>query len=280
MTRLPCVVGASVDDRSRGTRSTFLGDLRSPVFWGQITPIGNTQAAQTSSLRPTARRRLPQSALSPSLQRSSTKSDGQVYWLGPFGDSDDWVGIQCRVLDAGTTEYHMSWFRFTVAATSRCIGLGYLVATCLMSFTLGIGLMSVFDFQFPRRERTEIVQDIQAQPAVAESIEDKLAKEGDATAIEGLRANLSKNRSLREQLTGYLSQDGFSFDPSLPDVEEKRSVKISSDLDQSPPGQESIKLSNFQVQRLLELLAELAECEEESKPSQRSLEPSKPSSQQ
>lgn len=214
-------------------------------------------------------------------QSSTTKSEAQIYWVGPAGNSHEWVGIQCRVLDSGTKEYYQSWFRAGDTATAPGFGLGFLVASCLMSFVVAVVIMALLGFRFANAKIPGITQDNQGQGAIvnSERNEGDLVKDKNAAAIIRLQTNLAKNSFLREQLTIYLSQDGFAFDPSLPVVEEKRSVKITSDLDRSPPGQESIKLSNFQVQQLLELLSELAACEEESVPVTKPLQPANSSNQ-
>ncbi len=47
---------AVLDGRVAGRQRTVLGGLRSPVFWGQIRPVGIIQTAQMLTLCPTQRR--------------------------------------------------------------------------------------------------------------------------------------------------------------------------------------------------------------------------------
>lgn len=209
--------------------------------------------------------------LGPVLSKSSV---GQIHWLGPFKNSHYLVGIHCRILETGNTEYYQTWFPDSDPPTQTGTSIGFLIASCLLALALGAGGVLAIALK-PRFESTIESKTLTGvNPTKSEPMEGQ-----DVNANKRLRSTLEKNRPLRQDLKRYLSQDGFSFDPSLPVVTVKRSVKITSDLDQTPPDQESIKLSNVQVQQLLELLAELAICEEKSDQSQNDIEAVKPGKQ-
>jgi hypothetical protein len=72
-----------------------------------------------------------------------------------------------------------------------------------------------------------------------------------------LKNALTSSQELRAKLKEYLSQPDFAADTSTSVIDEKRTVKLTSDLDKTPQGVESIFLNNIEVQKLLELLEAL-----------------------
>jgi hypothetical protein len=69
-----------------------------------------------------------------------------------------------------------------------------------------------------------------------------------------LMQELRRSRGVREKLKRYLSQEGLAADKSVPVVEERRAVKLIADLDKAPPSQESMRLSNIDVEKVLALM--------------------------
>jgi hypothetical protein len=85
-----------------------------------------------------------------------------------------------------------------------------------------------------------------------------------------LKTELASSRDVRAKLKEYLSQDGFAADTSISVVDEKRSVKLIADLDKTPPRNETIRLSNIEVAKLVKLLATLDEWTSNPKAAQKS----------
>jgi hypothetical protein len=100
---------------------------------------------------------------------------------------------------------------------------------------------------------------------------DPSAKDGQPDmSLAKLKKELTWSQDVRDKLKEYLSQKEFTEDTSKSVVGLRRSVKLIADLDKTPPKQESIRLNNVEVAKLLRLLETLDDWTINPKPAQKS----------
>ena len=173
-------------------------------------------------------------------------------WVGPVPPSGEYVGTVVKLKPNGEARYDQSWFRLAQPMARRWLqGFGLLVAM------LVVGLITGF---YVGRTR---VPDWSPQPEPPPEVSTPTAQDGSKAPPRDPRVvrfnmQLDSTRDVREKLIAYLSQEGFSA-PSGEVVDVKRSIKMIADLDTSPPPRESIRLSNTEVAKLLDLLNILEE---------------------
>lgn len=181
----------------------------------------------------------------------------QIHWVGPIAPSGEYVGVSVKLLPNGEARYDQTWLqlRKPVACPTRFIGL--LIAALLVGFAAGVfAARPFFVAGFPTTSDT-----------VAGSVESPGTGKPDLPMKDSLpdmriakiRNELTSSREVRTKLRGYLSQEGFAADGSAPVVDEKRAVKLIADLDKTPPPQETIRLSNIEIAKLVKLLGTLDE---------------------
>jgi hypothetical protein len=180
-----------------------------------------------------------------------------IRWVGPIAPSGEYVGVSVKLMPNGEARYDQMWFQLPkpVACPTQFIGL--LIAVLLVGFAVGV--FSGRTFFVPDYPTTS--------GAVAGSAGSSATGKPDPPAKDSLpdmgitkiRSELTSSREVRAKLIEYLSQEGFAADTSTPVVDEKRSVKLIADLDKTPPQQETIRLSNIEIAKLVKLLESLDE---------------------
>jgi len=192
-------------------------------------------------------------------QPDSTCEDHVIEWVRPVSKQQYLVGVTTIVRSTGESRYSQSWFRAKPFSQARTFTLAGIILPLILGIAIGAfaGTMFCSSEHAPRSFGT---LDAQKDPLPnAEDTKPKLTTE-DATFTR-VSAQLSATQEVRNKIEEYLQQDGLAADPSLPVVEEQRSVKLIADLDRSPPPRESIRLSNIEVLGLLKLLDQLSQLE-------------------
>jgi len=178
-------------------------------------------------------------------------------WLGPIAPNGEYVGVFARLLPNGEARYHQAWFRVPYAVPSIMRSLGFLVFISFVMFVAGVMV-----------QRTCFTPEQSSKLHIDTKHEGSLNKDRSAPPVNHASQNLSMNAlrteiasctDMRLKIRHYLSQEGLGAETSQSVVDEKRSVKLISDLDKLPPPQESIPLSNIEVAKLVRLLVALDE---------------------
>jgi len=173
-------------------------------------------------------------------------------WVGPIAPTGDYVGINVKIMPNGEACYHQAWFQVP-RSSARFVRPSALLPYVLIAFvTLFFAGMIVGYRWRPTATPSAISAPGKtkgAAPSVRQEPEAVLAKLDD---------NLASSRELRAKVLEYLSQEGFA-DLSKQVVDVKRSIKLISDLDKTPPPTETIRLSNVEVAKLMNLLQTLQE---------------------
>lgn len=172
--------------------------------------------------------------------------------VGPITRSGEYVGVSVNIMPNGEARFRQSWFRIPKLSTNswRTIVLRLLVS--LVLFTAGA-------FAGRRLSGLDPSQPTLPTPGRTDaSPPDKTVPPVDGFPPDNRMMKLinefAYSSNVRSELKKYLSQEGLAADLSKAVVDEKRSVKLIADLDRSPPAQESIRLSNVEVAKLIRLL--------------------------
>ena len=185
--------------------------------------------------------------------------------LGPIAPTGEYVSVVVRRTQTGEARYEQTWF---TAATSdprkagavwwSALLLGVLVG---VGVTLGLRLVTESKPLPQSQGESGVRADSVPQPpgkdpngagskAATPSSDRQPANH---PIVAELRARVERSRIVRSKLADYLSQDGFAATKEV--VEQKRSVKVTSDLDDfGKPKVESIRLNNVEVAELVDLL--------------------------
>jgi len=163
--------------------------------------------------------------------------------------SGNYVGVSVTLLPNGEARYHQAWFQTPRVPANRLRSVGLLIL--LLPFVFAGGMFT---------GRTVVLQDQPATPprtsnsSVGDIDVPSPTKAVSVLSTLKLKEELGPSQLVRAKLKGYLSQEGLTADTSAPVVDERRAVKLIADLDKTPPPQESIRLSNVEVAKLLALL--------------------------
>lgn len=166
--------------------------------------------------------------------------------------SGNYVGVSVTLLPNGEARYHQAWFQTPRVPANRLRSVGLLIV--LLPFVFAGGMFT---------GRTFVAQNQTATPPQTSDSSGSDIEVPSPTNAEPvlstlkLKEELAPSQLIRAKLKGYLSQEGLKADTSAPVVDERRAVKLIADLDKTPPPQESIRLSNVEVAKLLALLETL-----------------------
>lgn len=186
-----------------------------------------------------------------------------LYLVSSGASLGDFVSVLVEIFDNGEASFHQAWFRVSTQAWWARWQVGAMIL-----FIVIIGVAAIaWRFLPPANDPTDRPPLKNQNGSAMLGSRDSAVKVAPPDAITmQLKDTLPRSRSVRERLKEYLSQEGFAADKPFSVVVEKRSVKLISDLDRSPPPVESIPLSNLEVARLLEFLETVDEWEKTPKP--------------
>lgn len=171
--------------------------------------------------------------------------------LGPIAPSGECVSVSVTLKSNGEACYHQAWFQASTRASRRSWNIS-LAALALVAGFIG-GILAVRSFVHPDRPAISAAASIEVKPP--QPIGDSSPREAVLqNRVRKMHSDLGQSHELRKKLTAYLAQEGFAVDSSAPVVDEKRSVKLIADLDTTPPPRETVRLSNVEVAKLLQLL--------------------------
>ena len=232
-----------------------------PVAKFVVERIAGTGYCVTSSSGPecSALQKDAMTLLDKVKQTNAESDDVTCEWIGPIGPKGYFVGVTTVPTTDGELRYKQSWF----AGGKRQLSIVTYVAGMILSLVVGMGVgavaanLAVTTVDAPGGTPASDPRGLQAQ----ENTDTDLERPADETAYDDLRTEIVATEELRAKMGEYLQQEGLAADPSLPVIEEHRSVKIIADLDRSPPQRESIRLSNVEVLALLKLLERLDKFE-------------------
>lgn len=177
-------------------------------------------------------------------------------WVGPITPGGEYVGVHVKLMPNGEARYHQAWFQRPKLRVSLTRSLSWIF---VLAVIFGAGVLA---------GRTLFAPDgpMAPGPVSGNGGLPGSSKVG-PPAIDGppdvrltkLKNELASSRNVRAKLKEYLSQEVFTADISRPVVDEKRSVKLIADLDETSPARESIRLTNIEVATLVRLLETLEE---------------------
>jgi hypothetical protein len=173
--------------------------------------------------------------------------------------SGEYVRVSVKLMPNGEARYYQEWFQVPKPVTCPTRSIGLLIVVLLLVFAAGAFA-----------GRTLLVPDRAMTPG---SVAGETGRPGRSNPnpapadlrTENLNKQLASSRDVRTKLREYLSQEGFAPDSSTSVVDEKRSIKLIADLDRTPPPQETVRLSNIEVAKLVKLLERLDEWTTNSK---------------
>lgn len=179
-------------------------------------------------------------------------------WVGPI--SGAYVGVFVKRMPNGESRFHQEWFQIPkrVSRTTWFMGLA-IVATLLVFAAVAVAGRALLVPDRPTDSDPAVEEPGSPGSSKVHSPEQVAAPDARTTKLKN---ELAASRDLRAKLKEYLSQEGFAADFSASVVDEKRSVKLIADLDNTPPPKETIRLSNIEVAKLLRLLEALDEWDE------------------
>jgi hypothetical protein len=189
-------------------------------------------------------------------------------WVGPIAPSGEYVCVSVKLRPNGEAWYHQAWFQAAKPMTRPMRTICLLIPVMLVTFATGAFA-----------GRTLFAPGVSTIPgpisrnggSPGTSKVDPSAKDGPPDmSLTELEKELASSREVRAKLKEYLAQEGFAADTSKPVVDVWRSVKLIADLDKTPPRQESIRLNNVEVAKLLRLLETLDDWTINPKPAQKS----------
>ncbi len=159
--------------------------------------------------------------------------------LGPIAPAGEYIFVSINLMPNGEARYHQGWFRLLTPAN----GSRFPISAFLLVLVAGlaIGTLAGPTLFTPNR------------PTPLEPVSDP--------GLERLNTQLRSSRDVRARVEEYLSQEGLAA-TSVPVSDQKRSVKLIADLDKTPPPQESIRLNNVEVAKLLGILRRLDDLHE------------------
>jgi hypothetical protein len=178
--------------------------------------------------------------------------------LGPVGSSGEYVSVAVRLKPNGEARFHQAWFKVP-SLQVRPPGLfrGLLLTGAI---SVSIAAFAVLTFDRLSRGTSGQTEDLPSVPDQRISTASEKIAPQDERIIK-LKDVIASTYEVRSRLKEYLSQDGFAADLSRSVVDEKRSIKLIDDLDRAPPSQESIRLSNIEVAKLIRLMDEISDFE-------------------
>lgn len=232
-----------------------------PVAKFVVERIAGTGYCVTSSSGPecSALQKDAMTLLDKVKQTNAEPDDVTCEWIGPVGSKGYFVGVTTSPTADGELRYKQSWF----AGQKKQLAMVTYVAGMILSLVVGMGVgavvanLAVTTVEAPGGTPASDPRGLKAH----ESTDTVFVQPANETAYDDLHTKIVATKELRVKIAEYLNQDGLAADPSLPVVEERRSVKVIADLDRSPPPRESIRLSNVEVLALLKLLDRLDKLE-------------------
>ncbi|MDW8244321.1 MAG: hypothetical protein RMJ88_14015 [Thermogemmata sp.] len=190
-------------------------------------------------------------------------------WLGPVKPGGEYVGVAVRIQPNGEVRYHQAWFQNPrkSALRVRFFLVGLVIA--LVAFGAGI-VVDYYIGVIPK-----LLLSLIAGSDSSNSVANNRSKTPDAgllhnQGLQGLKKEVTECREVLRRLREFLAQEGFAADPMATVVEERRSVKLISDLDKLHPPKESISFTNVDVKKLLGLLNALNQWADAEIPSHHS----------
>lgn len=167
-------------------------------------------------------------------------------WLGPIGEKPYFVGVTTNLKATGDVQFTQFWF---VQKKPRVINT-LLLLGLFLALPLGIYIGSKGITSKKNSTTVNIVPDnkqsdsnVLVAPQENKNIDDLLLLIGG-----------KETKELHKKITEFLEQEGLAADPDL-QVQRFDSIKIIDDLDGTPRIKvQSIKLDNFEVRTLLDLL--------------------------
>lgn len=191
------------------------------------------------------------------IKQPDAEQDGiACEWVGPVGDKDYFVGVTTTITRQGESRYSQTWFGNR--QRHRSIAPHFFTAM-IMSLVVGLGLgasgvwVAVTAADDPNITPASDPQEIAAQNHLSNGSE----RRGRDIAYDNLDVQVLATEELRKKLEEYFQQDGLAANPSLPVVEEQRTVRVTAFTDRAPPPVAHIDLSNVEVRALLKLLDQL-----------------------
>jgi hypothetical protein len=188
--------------------------------------------------------------------------DEYFRWLGPIAPSGEYIVVSIRLMPNGEARYHQGWFRIP----TRPNGPRFRVSALLMVAGLVAGTLAGRMLPLPDRPtRLDPGASASPQSPATRGPEPGSRSPGPASdpRLKRLNTELSSTRDVRAKVKDYLSQEGLAA-TSMPVSDLKRSVKLIADLDRTPPPQESVRLDNVEVAKLLEILRTLDDLHEQA----------------
>lgn len=177
-----------------------------------------------------------------------------VRLLGPIAPSGECVSVSVKLKSNGEAWYHQAWFQVSTKARPRSWNVSLAALALVVGFIAG--MLAFRAFVTPDRPTIPVAVSNEVKPP--QPIGDSSPREPVwQNRVRKMHDDLGPSRELRAKLTAYLAQEGFAVDSSAPVVDKKRSVKLIADLDTTPPPRETIRLSNVEVAKLLQLLETL-----------------------
>lgn len=223
---------------------------REPTRGYQITRAEGTQAEQwrTHAL----------DLLEKLEQPSPTGAVESYQWLEITAPARLAVGVTVKREASGEVCIYQTWFvvpRRTLASQKD-----WLTLLGLLSLVFILGLFS--GRRNAPKSSADVGPNAPREPVPATSSSESPANNQKTITDDSLRdlffyklrGDLTASAQVREKLHRFLSQAGFAADFANAVVHEQRSIKLISDLDIAPPPQETMRLSNLEVAKLLKLL--------------------------
>jgi hypothetical protein len=202
------------------------------------------------------------------LGQPDPKGPTEYYrWVGPIAPSGEYVSVSVKLLPNGEARYHQAWYQAGRPATRPTRSINLLI----LALNLMILVLLVVVAVGASAGRTLFSPRVSAPP-VAEPESGNSPGNGhrapspqkthprmrfNPDLVRRLDVELAASADVRAKLKDYLTQPGLAADPSLPVVDERRSVKLIADLDTKPPPQETIRLTNIEVGKVVRLLETL-----------------------
>lgn len=181
-----------------------------------------------------------------------------VYLVGPITSVGEYVTVTVTLTDNGEARYNQVWYQI---GDSRSYRFGANVVALMMVFLVGImtGALARHLVFAPSGAPTQNQVSGTKNPPDNPSVDFAERPLELKARVEKLHNQCKSSHSVWVKLKEYLSQEGLAADLAQSVIEQRRSVKLIADLDSAPPPQETIRLNNIEVAKLVSLFDAMEE---------------------